>query len=202
MVLAVGLVAGAAATAQAPSAKYPPPGPPQAGSISNGIYRNEFFGVECNVPAGWVLRTADMAPGQDANAKSMVLLSAFARTPHTAGAGVDSSILIAAEAQSSQPEAATALEYLVAVKQAANQNGLELTEPPREVRAGAHILWRADFAGDAEAAPPRYQISEVMLKRGYFVSFTFVAGSGREAEELLAKLHFLPPARKPAARKP
>src|ERR1700746_1025173 len=31
-----------------------------AGTIANGVYRNQALGLSCKVPAGWVLRTEEM----------------------------------------------------------------------------------------------------------------------------------------------
>src|SRR5580700_1459694 len=31
-----------------------------AGSVSNGVYRNPGFGFTCKIPVGWVLRTQEM----------------------------------------------------------------------------------------------------------------------------------------------
>ncbi len=166
------------------------------GTVQNGIYRNSALGIECAVPAGWVLQTEAISQAESGvKGNSVVLFSAFARAPHTSGAGVNSSILIAAESRASNPEVSTALEYLVLVKEAAHLGGLELTQPPRATQAGQRTLWRADFASDPEpgSGPGSYQISEVMLARGYFVSFTFVAGGREAAESLLANLHFTPP---------
>jgi hypothetical protein len=164
-----------------------------AGAVENGVYHNAALGFECVVPAGWVLETEQMATAPaTTDGKALVLFSAFARTPHSEGAGVNASILIAAERQPSDPDVDTPLEYLVLLKEAAKQGGLELTQPPREIPA-AH-LWRADFASDPESSGPlQYQISEVMLARGYFVSFTFVADTQQGAENLLSNLHFITP---------
>jgi hypothetical protein len=185
-------LAAPAAGAQQASGKHPAAASAlDPGAVENGVYRNPLLGFECSVPAGWVLQTAQMANDQ-ARAGNVVLLSAFERAPHSAGAGVNSSIVIAAESQSSDPDVDTPLGYLVLLKEAAHQGGLELAEPPRETRVAQRMLWRADFASDPEASPglSRYQISEVMLARGYFVSFTFIADTQQDAETLLSNLHF------------
>src|SRR5580698_6093457 len=94
-----------------------------AGSLSNGVYRNPSFGFTCKIPAGWVLRTEEMnaregedaAPAKNSRAalraggggcphtSSCVLLAAFSRPPAARGEDVNSSILIAAESASSYP---------------------------------------------------------------------------------------------------
>jgi hypothetical protein len=172
---------------------------PDAGWIENNVYHNEFFGLECAVPAGWVVQTPEMATGEQVPGKQIVLLSAFARPPQS-GNGVDPAVLLAAEAQGDGSGADTPLEYLVAVKEAAARSGMELAEPPRPIRAGAQVLWRAEFTSEPGSTPPRYQVTEVLLRRGYFVSFTVLAAAEPEAEDLLARLRVLPARRSPSGQ--
>jgi hypothetical protein len=189
--------------AQNPGQPRPAAVKPEKGWIDKGVYHNPFFGLECEIPAGWVLQPAELDSGQNLAGSKLVLLSAFARTPHSAGPGINSAILLAAEGQkSADMEAESPLEYLVAVKRAAHQSGLELTNPPRELRVGAHSLWRADFESEAEdtGISSRYQITEVNLERGYFLSFTVVAASQALAEALLPNLRFVTPRQSPRAK--
>lgn len=172
---------------------------PDAGRFENNVYHNEFFGLECFVPAGWVLQTPEMARGNDTAGKERVLLSAFARPPQI-GSGVDPAILLAAEAQGDVSGADTPLEYLVAVQEAAGRSGMELAEPPRAIRAGGQVVWRADFTSEPGSALSRYQVTEVLLRRGYFVSYTVLATAQAEAEDLLAGLRLLPAKRSPSGQ--
>ena len=132
-----------------------------------------------------------MAKGKGTAGKEIVLLSAFARPPQT-GNGVDPAVLLAAEAPGEASGADTPLEYLVAVKEAAGRSGMELAEPPRAIRADAQVVWRADFTSEPGSALPRYQVTEVLLRRGYFVSYTVLVTAQPEAEDLLARLRLLP----------
>ena len=189
--------------AQGPGQPRPAPVKPGEGWVDKGVYHNPFFGLECEIPAGWVLQPAELASAENVAGSKLVLLSAFARPPHSAGAGINSAIVLAAEGlRGADIEAESPLEYLVAVKQAANRSGLELTNPPRELRAGTHSLWRADFEGEAENSgiPLRYQITEVNLERGYFLSFTVIAASQALAEALLPNLRFVTPRPSPRAK--
>jgi hypothetical protein len=61
--------------------------------------------------------------------------------------------------------------------------------PPYEFPLGPRDLVRGDFSKD-RGQITMHQSSLVMLSKGYAVSFTFVAGSEDEADELIQKLHF------------
>jgi len=63
-----------------------------AGSVSNGVYRNPGFGFACKIPAGWVLRTEEMNERANSDAKkdaARVLLAAFSRPPAARGEDVN-----------------------------------------------------------------------------------------------------------------
>src|SRR5215471_16596729 len=85
--------------------KKAPPAPAKAGlddgKVSAGAYRNASLGLSCQIPAGWVLRTAEMnardsdeqqnpspqgpqsSTGESSSGR--VLLAAFSRPPEARG---------------------------------------------------------------------------------------------------------------------
>jgi hypothetical protein len=180
-----------------------------AGSISNGVYRNRFLAFSCAIPPSWVLRTEEIS-AHDANepadatqadghpeslspTKSQqvgrVLLAAFSRPPEARGEDINSSILIAAESASAYPGLKEAAQYFGPVSEVAKARGFAVLEEPYEFAVGARKLVRGDFQKDVGTRVMR-QSTLVMLAGGYAVSFTFIAGTEDEIEELIAGLAF------------
>jgi hypothetical protein len=181
-----------------------------AGSVSNGVYRNPGFGFTCKIPAGWVLRTQEMNapnnedaetdPGQAANALAKggrVLLAAFSRPPEARGEDVNSSILIAAESVEAYPGLKEAAQYFGPVTEVAKARGLELIEDPYELEIGTKTVVRGDFQRDVGTRVMR-QSTLVVLGHGYLLSLTFIGGTEDEVEELVQGLGFGAGAKTPA----
>jgi hypothetical protein len=165
-----------------------------AGSVSNGLYRNPGFGFTCKIPAGWVLRTEEMNAQEDdtkpdAGNAGRVLLAAFARPPQARGEDVNSSILIAAESAALYPGLKEAAQYFGPVAEIAKAQGFGVVSEPYEFEVGAKTAVRGDFQKDIATRVMR-QSTLVILGRGYAVSFTFIAGTDDEVEELIAGLSF------------
>jgi len=181
-----------------------------AGSVSNGVYRNPGFGFTCKIPLGWVLRTQEMNAqknedaetdaGQTASepAKSgRVLLAAFSRPPEARGEDVNSSILVAAESMAAYPGLQEAAQYFGPVSEVAKARGLELIEDPYELQIGTKTVVRGDFQRDVGTRVMR-QSTLVILGHGYLVSLTFIGGTEDEVEELVQGLGFGAGAKPPA----
>jgi hypothetical protein len=176
-----------------------PDAEPEAGSISNGVYRNPEFGFTCKVPAGWVLRTGEMNTqeledekedaGKSANKGGRVLLAAFSHPPEARAEDVNSSILIAAESASVYPGLKDAAQYFGPITEVAKAQGFDVEEEPYDFAVGAKTLVRGDFEKDV-GARAMHQATLVMLAHGYAVSFTFIGGTEDEVEELVRGLSF------------
>jgi hypothetical protein len=178
------------------------------GSISNGVYRNSSLGFTCKIPAGWVLRTEEMnTPPESADDKdntsdgkhrsqtesnNRVLLAAFSRPPQARGEDVNASILIAAESASAYPGLKDAAQYLGPVAEVAKAQGFAVEQDPYEFQVGVKTLVRGDFSKDV-GTRVMHQSTLVMLVRGFAVSFTFIAGTEEDIEDLIANLAFTPP---------
>jgi hypothetical protein len=193
---------GSSSSVQHPRRSAPSEGPGiDAGSISQGVYRNKSFGFACKVPAGWVLRTDELNARDDGDSESgtaksatpsgseRVLLAAFARPPLARGEDVNSSILIAAESASAYPGLKEAAQYFGPVTEVAKAQGFTVEEEPYEFAVGAKNLVRGDFEKNVGSRAMR-QSTLVILARGYAVSFTFIGGTEDEVEELIAGLSF------------
>jgi hypothetical protein len=190
-----------------------------AGTVSNGVYRNPSLGFSCKIPAGWVLRTEEMneptdeaastkegrdrldrtAPSaplrageggcQHAGGCGRVLLAAFSRPPEARGEDVNLSILIAAESAAEYPGLKDAAQYFGPVSEVAKARGFEIDEEPYEFGLGTKTVVRGDFEKDVGTRVMR-QSTLVMLARGYVVSFSFIGGTEGELEELVQGLSF------------
>jgi hypothetical protein len=172
----------------------------QPGSVSNGVYRNPWFGFTCKIPAGWVLRTDEMnehddsANSDDKRAQpsatpGRVLLAAFSRPPLAHGEDVNSSILIAAESAAAYPGLKDPAQYFGPIDEITKAQGFDVDEDPYEFAVGTKTLVRGDFEKDV-GSRVMHQSTLVMFARGYAVSFTFIGGTEDEVEELVSGLTF------------
>jgi hypothetical protein len=174
----------------------------ESGAVINGVYQNKALGLTYKVPEGWVLRTDELNarqeeeppsdPASPANASSAgakVLLAAFSRPPAAKGEDVNSSVLIAAENQSSYPGLKEAVQYLGPVTEVAKAQGFTQDEEPYEIAVGARRLARADFRRDV-GTRVMHQSTLVMLSHGYAISITVIGGTDDEVEELIDGLNF------------
>jgi len=188
------------------------------GLVTNGLYRNKTLGFTCKIPAGWVLRTDEMnaPPDNDENqpsassgkpddrsqaaatekrpeptpsATGRVLLAAFSRPPEAHGQEVNSSIVIAAEPVTTYPGLTDAAQYFGPIIEVAQAQGFAMDEDPYEIAIGTRTLVRGDFHKDVGTRVLR-QSTLAMLSHGYAVSFTVIAGTEEDIEELIDELDF------------
>jgi hypothetical protein len=190
-------------SSSAPHARKPAPAADSrldAGSVSNGTYRNPSLGFTCKIPAGWVLRTEEMNAREEEEARTgsdkttaddagRVLLAAFSRPPEARAEDVNSSILIAAESAASYPGLKDAAQYFGPLTEVATAQGFESLGEPYEFEVGAKTVARADYQKNVGTRVMR-QSTLVVLARGYAVSFTFIGGTEDEVEELVQGLSF------------
>jgi hypothetical protein len=189
-------------TAQTPSKSAPStatkPGAPQQDSQ---LYRNTTFGFRCQIPYGWVDRTKRMQEGNDPG-KSELMLAVFERPPEAAGDTVNSAIVIASESAASYPGLKKAEDYLGPLTELATAKGFQAEGEPYALEVESRQLLRADFIKPLEVKTSgdkltMRQCTLVLLVKGQIVSFTFIAGSEDELDDLMDGLHFTP-AKSPA----
>jgi len=175
------------------------------GKVSAGVYRNASLGLACTIPAGWVLRTAEMnardmdsdqtqassPPGTQRNTADTgrVLLAAFSRPPEATGADVNSSIVIAAEPLSAYPGLKEPLQYVGPLTEVAKAQGFQADEDAYEVAIGSKTLIQVDFHKDVGSRVMR-QSTLIFLARGCAVSVTVIGGSEDEVGDLVDGLSF------------
>jgi hypothetical protein len=161
---------------------------PVEGTLQDGVYRNPLFGFSCKTPYGWVDRTSDMSGNGEAG-NSMVLLSVFERPPEATGEGVNSAIVIAAEAVASYPGLKTAADYFGPLTEVTTTKGLKVVEEPYEFAVGSKAVARSDFSKEVNGTT-LYQASLVTIEKGYALSFTFMGGTKDDVDTLVEGLSF------------
>lgn len=199
------LVVGTAAQQRTPAQ---PRNPAICGPLKDQTFRCPKLGFTYKVVFGWVERTKEMqasspgheslsndqAPGQtqpsEANRNaSEILLAAFERPPQAQGQTINSAVVIAAEPRENYPAVKTAADYFGPITDLAAQRGLQPVGDPYVFAIGGKQLVRGDFSGK-RGTLTMFQSSLVTIRNGEIISFTFIAGSEDEVEELIANLSF------------
>jgi hypothetical protein len=168
--------------------------PADLGTLSDGVYRNAFFGFSVKLPYGWVDRTDKMredsaGAAQAGAAKGTVLLAVFERPPEVTASTINSAIVIAAEAESAYPGIKDAAQYFGPVSEITKANGFTVVNEPYEFPVDGAPIDREDFKRDVKGGT-MWQSTLAMLRKGYVVSFTFIAGSDDDITHNLENLKF------------
>jgi hypothetical protein len=158
-------------------------------SSESNAYRNPEFAFTYKTPYAWVDRTQPMQDDSTDPAKSKLLLAVFERPPEVTGDTVNSAVVITAESAASYPGLKTAGDYMGPLTELTTSKGFKPDGGPYEFPIGATMLARGDFLRNVGSLTMR-QSSLVLLRKGYVVSFTFIAGSEDELDELIEKLSF------------
>ncbi len=180
---------------------------PTAKSANNEdaqLYRNTTFGFRYPIPYGWVDRTKDMHEGSEPG-KTEVLLAVFERPPEATGDTINSAVVFASESVASYPGLKKAEDYLGPLTELATSKGFKPDGEPYALEVESRQLLRADFIKSLEVKTTSAQLTMrqctlVLLAKGQIVSFTFIAGSEDEIDDLMDGLHF--GATKPAPPRP
>jgi hypothetical protein len=157
------------------------------------VYRNPEFAFAYKIPYAWVDRTREMQDDSDP-AKSRLLLAVFERPPEAAGDTVNSAVVITAETAATYPGLKTAADFLGPLTELTTSKGFKAAAEPSEISIDTTTLVRADFTKDLGQLTMR-QTSLVLLRKKFVLTFTFIAGTEDEIEELIERLSF--PSAKP-----
>jgi len=171
-----------------------PPAKPATRNEDPQLYRNPAFGFRFQIPYGWVDRTQQMQEGNEAG-KAEVLLAIFERPPQAIGDTVNSSVVIAAVSTASYPGLNAAEDYLGWLTELATSKGFKPEGEPYALEVESRQLLRADFVKTLFVKTTNdkltmRQCTLVLLAKGQIVSFTFIAGSEDELDDLMDGLHF------------
>jgi hypothetical protein len=193
LALSFSLTSTARAQSKAASVPGQPAKPASAENTASNddaqLYRNSIFGFRFQIPYGWVDRSAEMQKGNEAG-KSEVLLAVFERPPDATGDTINSAVLVASESAASYPGLKTAQDYLGPLTELATSKGFKADGEPYALEVEARQLWRADFVKALSDTVSMKQCTLVLLAKGHIISFTFIAGSDDELDDLMDGLHF------------
>src|SRR6266496_70602 len=184
-----------AAWTQAPPQKKPATtiASQSCGSIANDTLKCPRFQFIYKIPFGWVDRTDEMQEEPDSskaeNPKSETLLAIFERPPAAPGETINSAVVIAAEPLAAYHGIKTAADYFGPITELAEQRGFKSVGELHETTSASRQLVRGDFSKE-RGKLTMWQSSLVLIERGSILSFTFVAGSEEEIDELIERLHF------------
>jgi hypothetical protein len=182
-------------------------------------YRNLAFGFRYRVPFGWVDRTKEMreqaAPptaepaqagdsssaktsgkdkekeGAQAGSRGEVLLAVFERPPEAPGETVNSGVVIASESAAAYPGLKQEVDFLGPLTELTTAQGFKSDGDPSIAEIDGRRLVRADFSKALTDKLAMHQSTLVLLVKGKIVSFTFIAGSEDEVDELMDGLRFV-----------
>jgi hypothetical protein len=182
------------------------------------LYRNATFGFRYKIPYGWVDRTREMreqeaegtpdsgnAPGTKGDksedksdpkqkaasaAQGEVLLAVFERPPQATGETINSAVVIAAESVASYPGLKKAEDYVGPLTELTTAKGFKAAGDPSIFEIDGRELVRADFTKPLTDKLTMRQSTLILLAKGQIVSFTFIAGSEEEIEDLIDTLSF------------
>src|SRR5215469_6077322 len=184
-----------ASAQQRKSATHPRPRA-ACGPLDSQSFRCPKFGFTYKVPFGWVDRTSELeGDTEDAAGKtaprsgSETLLAVFERPPEASGETINSAVVIAAENLASYPGLKTAADYFGPITEIAEQQGFKADGGSYSFPIGGKHLVRGDFSKMRGKLEMR-QSSLVMVEKGNIISFTFIAGSEDEVEDLINSLSF------------
>lgn len=153
------------------------------------LLRNADFGFRYQIPYGWVDRTQQMPSGNE-EGKAKVLLAVFERPPEATGDTVNSAVVIASESAASYPGLKRADDYVGPLTQLATAKGFKADGEAYPLEVEGKQLVRADFVKTASEKLTMHQCTLILLAKGQIVSFTFIAGSDDELDDLMDGLHF------------
>ena len=178
------------------------------GPLKDQTFRCPKFGFTYKVVFGWVERTKEMqasgagqepVPNEPATGRTQpseakgkapeILLAVFERPPQAQGQTINSAVVIATEPRAYYPAVKTAAGYFGPITDLAAQRGLQPVSDPYVFAVGGKQLLRGDFSGK-RVTLTMFQSSLVTIRNGEIISFTFIAGSEDEVEELIANLSF------------
>jgi hypothetical protein len=191
-------------TAQAQKKAAPTPKsstkPSPAPADDPQLYRNSTYGFRYQIPYGWVDRTEQLQEGNAAG-KSEVLLATFQRPPDATGNTINSAVVIASENAAPYPGLKRAEDYAGALTELVTAKGFKPEGEPYPLEVESRHLLRADFtkaipvgAGDDKLI--MRQCTLVLLAKGQIISFTFLAATEDELDDLMDGLHFGPQPRR------
>ncbi|HVM92968.1 MAG TPA: hypothetical protein VMT67_09170 [Terriglobales bacterium] len=122
---------------------------------------------------------------------SEVLLAIFERPPAAAGDTINSAVVIAAESAASYSGLKSAEDFLGPLTELATAQGFKSAGDPSGLTIDGREVVRADFSKQLTDKLAMHQSTLVLLTKGQIVTFTFIAGSDDEVDDLIENLGFV-----------
>jgi len=124
-------------------------------------------------------------------AEGEVLLAVFERPPDARGETINSAVVIASESAAAYPGLKKAEDYLGPLTELTAAKGFKEDGDPSIAEINGHRLIRADFIKPLTENLAMHQSTLVLLSKGHILSFTFIAGSDDEIDDLIENLRFV-----------
>jgi len=124
--------------------------------------------------------------------QGQVLLAIFERPPNAPGDTVNSTVLIVTESAAANPGLKKAEDYLGPLTELTTAKGFKAEGDPGVIQIDSRQLIRADFSKPITDKLSMHQSTLVMLAKDQILSFTFIAGTEDEIDDLIEALHFGP----------
>ena len=125
-----------------------------------------------------------------------LLLALFERPPEVTGDTVNSAVVIAAESAAAYPGLKKAEDYLATLTELTTAKGFKPEGDPEIAEIDGRRLVRANFTKSLTSAKDdkltMRQSTLILLTKGQIVSFTFIAATEDEIDDLMDDLHFAP----------
>jgi len=125
-----------------------------------------------------------------ASAQGEVLLAVFERPPEATGETINSAVVIATESATTYHGLKKAEDYLDPLSELAAAKGFKAADEPSLTEIDGRELVRADFTKPLNDKLAMHQSTLIVLTKGQIVSFTFIAGSEDDIDNLIDGLHF------------
>ena len=175
------------------------------------VYRNPTFAFRFKIPYGWVDRTNEMREQQapekpdattekpdardnrskeNASAKGEVLLAIFERPPDAIGDTINSAVVIVSESAAAFPGLKKAEDYIGPLTGLTTSKGFKVEGDPSVLEIDSRQLVCVDFSKPLNDKLTMRQSTLILLAKGRIVSFTFIAGSQDEVDELIERISF------------
>ncbi len=177
------------------------------------LYRNSEFGFTFRIPFGWVDRTSHLAviqgkanagsdnppwetkPAPVSREQGNVLLGIFERPPEVTSDSVNSAVVIAYENAATYPGLKKAEDYVEPITEAATAQGFKMVGEAYRIDVESRTLVRADFMKSLRVKPEAAEITMrqstlVWLSGKRVFSFTFIATTEEDLDEIMDGLHF------------
>jgi len=194
VILLITILAAVICPAQQKPKSAPAKSAPTKPAPDTQTFRDTTYGIRYKLPAGWVDRTKDIQQGNDSSIAE-VFLAIFERPPEVVGDTVNSAVIIAREDATTVPGLKAAAQYIDPLNKILTSQGFKSNGEASTLEINARELVRADFVKPRTEKLNMHQSTLVLLQKGQIVTFTFIAGSEEDVEELIQGLSFVPASR-------